>query len=112
MQVASHWWGFQDPHSGLSHYEWRAGTTPGSEDILASTRIELAEDALTFLPATQAIPEGAPVYITVRAYNQLGMWTEATSNGFQVDSSPPVVVKATVVDKMLGSVNLNTQVSD
>ncbi|XP_022107048.1 uncharacterized protein LOC110988105 [Acanthaster planci] len=110
FQLRAHWWGFRDPHSGLSHYEWRAGTTPGAEDILPSSRIELSEDALIFLPVSDQLPTCADIYITVRAYNRLGMWSEATSNGFRLDSSPPDVVDAPAVDKSQGMVVQNTQV--
>ncbi|XP_022103295.1 uncharacterized protein LOC110986023 [Acanthaster planci] len=110
FQLRAHWWGFHDPHSSLSHFEWRAGTTPGAEDILPATRIELSEDALKFLPASDQLPVGADIYITVRAYNRLGMWSEATSNGFRVDSSPPDVVDTPAVDETQGMAVQNTQV--
>ncbi|XP_038057739.1 uncharacterized protein LOC119729229 [Patiria miniata] len=109
-QLQAHWWGFHDPHSGLSHYEWRAGTTAGAADILPSTRIELSEDALIFLSAADQMPVGTDIYITVRAYNRLGMWSQATSNGFRVDSSPPDVVDAPAVDETQGMAVTNTQV--
>ncbi|XP_038050780.1 uncharacterized protein LOC119723938 isoform X2 [Patiria miniata] len=110
LELRAHWWGFNDPHSGLSHYEWRAGTTPGAEDILSSTRIELSEDALIFLSASDQMPVGTDIYVTVRAYNRLGMWSQATSNGFRVDSSPPDVVVAPAIDQTLGMAVTNTQV--
>ncbi|XP_022088109.1 uncharacterized protein LOC110977889 isoform X2 [Acanthaster planci] len=109
-ELRAHWWGFHDPHSGLSHYEWRAGTTPGAADILPSTRIELSEDALIFLPASDQLPVGNDIYITVRAYNRVGLQSEATSNGFRVDPSPPDVVNIPAVDKTVGVAVQNTQV--
>ncbi|XP_022105050.1 uncharacterized protein LOC110986986 isoform X2 [Acanthaster planci] len=110
LRLQAHWWGFHDPHSGLSHYEWRAGTTPGAVDILPSTRIELSEDALMFLPASGQLPLGTDIYITVRTYNRLGMWSEATSNGFRVDSSPPDVLKAPAFDETQGMAVQGTQI--
>ncbi|XP_038071216.1 uncharacterized protein LOC119740085 [Patiria miniata] len=110
LQLRAHWWGFHDPHSGLSHYEWRAGTTPGAEDILPSTRIELSEDALIFLSDSDQMPIGTDIYVTVRAYNRLGSWSQATSSGFRVDSSPPDVVNAPAVDETFGTAVQNTQV--
>ncbi|XP_038051300.1 uncharacterized protein LOC119724354 isoform X2 [Patiria miniata] len=110
LELRAHWWGFHDPHSGLSHYEWHAGMAPGAEDILPSTRIELSEDALVFLSDSDKMPANTDIYVTVRAYNQLGMWIEATSNGFRVDSSPPDVMSAPAVDQTLGMAVRNTQV--
>ena len=110
IQLSAHWWGFHDPHSRLSHYEWRAGTTPGSDDILPSTRIELSEEALIFLSESDQLPTSTDIYITVRAYNPLGMWSEATSNGFRVDFSPPDAVEGPTVDETVGVAVKNTQV--
>ncbi|XP_038050879.1 uncharacterized protein LOC119724031 [Patiria miniata] len=110
LQLRAHWWGFHDPHSGLSHYEWHAGTTPGAEDILPSTRIELSGDALIFLSDSDQLPIGADIYITVRAYNRLGLWSQATSNGFRVDSSPPDVVDTPAVGEMQEMDVKNTQI--
>ncbi len=110
MQLSAHWWGFHDPHSGLSHYEWRAGTTPGSADILSSARIELSESALMFLSDSDQMRKNTDIYITVRAYNRVGLWSEASSNGFRVDRSPPRVKHPPVVDKKVGVIVKNTQV--
>ena len=109
-QLSAHWWGFRDPHSSLSHYEWRAGTTPGSADILSSTRIELSQSALMFLSESDQMLENTDIYITVRAYNGLGRWSESTSNGFRVDSSRPQVIQEPTIDGTVGVVVRNTQV--
>ncbi|XP_022100380.1 uncharacterized protein LOC110984469 isoform X2 [Acanthaster planci] len=109
LRLQAHWWGFHDPHSGLSHYEWRAGTTPGAADIFPSTRIELSEGALIFLPVSDQLPVDTDIYITVRAYNRVSAWSEATSNGFRVDSSPPDVVDPPAA-KSKGVAVQNTQV--
>ena len=56
------------------------------------------------------MPENVLIYITIRAYNRAGLWTEASSNGFKVDSSPPVVVTIPANDKSFGEFVPNTQV--
>ncbi|XP_071798435.1 uncharacterized protein [Asterias amurensis] len=109
-QLSAHWWGFHDPHSSLSHYEWRAGTTPGSADILSSTRIELSQSALMFLSESDQMLDNTDIYITVRAYNGLGRWSESTSNGFRVDSSRPQVIQEPTIDGTVGIAVRNTQV--
>ncbi|XP_070573746.1 uncharacterized protein [Ptychodera flava] len=45
--LSAHWYNFHDPHSQLSHYELRAGMTPGGNDILPRTRLHLTEKAFT-----------------------------------------------------------------
>ena len=106
--LSAHWWGFSDPHSQLSHYEWWAGTSPGAEDILTPKRLHLEESALTILD--QTMPENVLIYITIRAYNRAGLWSEASSDGTKVDSSSPVVDTIPANDNSFGMLVPNTQV--
>ena len=106
--LSAHWWGFSDPHSQLSHYEWRAGTSAGAEDILPPKSLDLEESALTKLD--QAMPENVLIYITIRAYNRAGLSTEASSNGVKVDSSHPVNDTIPTIDISIGMLVPNTQV--
>ena len=58
-------------HSGLSHYEWRAGTTIGASDIFDATRLHNSNRARKTLETE--LPTGQTIYVTVRAYNHAGM---------------------------------------
>jgi len=68
--IAAKWFGFTDPQSGLEKYEWWAGTSPGGTDMMAKTKLHLAEVATN--PHTAALPFDKTIYITVRAYNKAG----------------------------------------
>ncbi|CAH1250566.1 Hypp8875 [Branchiostoma lanceolatum] len=104
--LAAHWYGFNDPHSGLSHYEWRAGTTPGGSDILGVTQLHLTNVAVK---TGLSLPVDTMIFITVTAYNHVGMSVETTSNGFRVDTSAPTVTTAVHFDHTHGSLVSATQ---
>eukprot|EP00058_Branchiostoma_floridae_P022361 XP_002607851.1 hypothetical protein BRAFLDRAFT_117282 [Branchiostoma floridae] len=104
--LAAHWYGFNDPHSGLSHYEWRAGTTPGGSNIVGNTQLHLTNVAVK---TGLSLPVNTMIYITVMAYNHVGMSVETTSNGFRVDTSAPTVTTAVHFDHTHGSLVSGTQ---
>ncbi|XP_078616241.1 uncharacterized protein LOC144884661 [Branchiostoma floridae x Branchiostoma japonicum] len=107
--LGAHWFGFHDPHSGLSHYEWRAGTTPGGDDLYGTTRLHLTE-LVHISQLDPPLPINRTVYITVRAYNKAGLYVERTSNGFCVDESPPAMLEEPQFDLTQGSIIPDTQV--
>ncbi|XP_019633113.1 PREDICTED: uncharacterized protein LOC109476570 [Branchiostoma belcheri] len=104
--LAAHWYGFNDPHSGLAYYEWRAGTTPGGSNILGLTRLHLTNVAVK---TGLSLPVNTLIYVTVKAYNRVGMSVETTSNGFRVDTSAPTVTTAVHFDHTHGSFVSGTQ---
>ncbi|KAI8485722.1 hypothetical protein Bbelb_365560, partial [Branchiostoma belcheri] len=75
--LAARWYGFTDPHSELSHYEWRAGTTKGGDDILSVRKLHLTDVAIA---TNVSLPENTAVYVTVTAYNRVGLAVETSSN--------------------------------
>ncbi|XP_078585869.1 uncharacterized protein LOC144867679 [Branchiostoma floridae x Branchiostoma japonicum] len=107
--VRAHWFNFHDPHTGISHYEWRVGTGRGSGDVFPSRRLHLTEQAFASGLDTP-LSLGIPLFVTVRAYNKAGLWAERSSNGFIVDNSPPSVVTDPKIDSTAGSVITGTQV--
>ena len=70
--------------------------------------MHLTDSAFTILDDEQ--PSGTTIYITVRAYNRVGLWNEHSSNGFQIDSTAPDVVKPPVMDATKGVIRDDTQV--
>ncbi|XP_070571537.1 uncharacterized protein [Ptychodera flava] len=107
--LTAHWYNFHDPHSQLSHYEVRAGTSVGSGDVLSNTRLHLTEKIFTST-LLQSMPMNRPVYVTVRAYNKAGLFVEQSSNGVTVDETPPIVTNIPTIDNSIGSFTGNTQV--
>ncbi|XP_046570853.1 uncharacterized protein LOC124279103 [Haliotis rubra] len=105
------WRGFQDPESGLDHYEWRVGTTPGGGEILEPTNAGLEEAIFQTLPRDNQLPLGQTLYTTVRAYNKAGLYSEVTSNGFVIDITPPEVVVTPGILDGYGSIVAGTSIS-
>lgn len=60
-----------DPQSGLDHYVWWAGTSPGGNDILSERKVHLTMTAMAFNMSSE-LPVGKRIYVTVRAYNKAG----------------------------------------
>ncbi|CAG2222618.1 unnamed protein product [Mytilus edulis] len=90
--ISAKWYGFDDPQSGLEKYVWMAGTTKGGTDIIPATVLHLTETAAIY-NTSLGLPLNQRIFVTVRAYNKVGLWSESTSNGFLVDTSAPVITK-------------------
>nr|XP_034332757.1 uncharacterized protein LOC105327902 isoform X2 [Crassostrea gigas] len=88
--IGAKWYGFSDPQSGISHYVWWAGTTPGGKDILQEKSVHLVETATAY-NFSQGLPESKRIYVTVRAYNKAGLYVDGISSGFLVDTTPPEI---------------------
>jgi hypothetical protein len=73
--IGAKWYGFADPQSGLSHYEWWAGLSPTGNDssIHPPTSLHLAEIiTVPRLAPDRQLPVGTRVYVSVRAHCQAG----------------------------------------
>ena len=69
--IGAKWYGFTDPQSGISHYVWWAGKTPGGNDILEEREVHLVEEATAY-NVSKDLPKSERIYVTVRAYNKAG----------------------------------------
>lgn len=79
--ISANWTGFDDPESGISHYDWAIGTSPGATDVMSFTDVGSA----TAATATGLLLEtGVTYYATVRATNGDGKSITVTSNGVSV----------------------------
>ncbi|XP_052082402.1 uncharacterized protein LOC127720030 [Mytilus californianus] len=107
--VAATWRGFNDPQSGLNKYSIRVGSLMGGDDIISKSELPLTDIAVfSNTSITDEIPTNIRIYITVRAYNKAGLYSEATSNGFLVDDSPPSFSRKPELFQQLGSRRVNT----
>ena len=87
-------WSCQDDESGVVEYQYALGTTPRGGDLLnwtSSLETEIRAANLSLSP-------GRTYYVSVRAKNGAGLWSEAgTSDGIMVEV--PQAVKEIVVRK-------------
>ncbi|XP_063408922.1 uncharacterized protein LOC134692402 [Mytilus trossulus] len=105
--VAATWHGFNDPQSGLDKYTIRVGTTIGGSDIISQTEFPLT-DIVVFPNIIKPISTNSRIYVTVRAYNKAGLYSEATSNGVLIDDSPPIFSRKPELFEQLGSMMENS----
>jgi len=81
--VAAVWVNWYDAESGVTRVEWSVGTSPEAADVLAWTHVDSyktraeARTAVTLQPETK-------YFTSVRMWNQVGLITTATSDGFTV----------------------------
>ncbi|XP_053381950.1 uncharacterized protein LOC123539831 [Mercenaria mercenaria] len=88
--ISAHWVGFEDPQSDIHHFEWCVTLHRNTCDIFPFANILLSQSGFK----TQLnLPLGQNIFIRIKAYNNVGMYTEATSDSFKVDNSHPVLVK-------------------
>lgn len=80
-------WSSVDAESGIGRYEYSIGTTPGGTSIAAWT------DAGANASVTRtglSLMQGATYYISVRAYNKVGLVSQVgSSDGIMVDTAAP-----------------------
>ncbi len=83
--MSAHWTFANDPTIPITGYAWAIGTSPGAENIMAFTDVGLATSASTdFANVTLPLQTGHTYYVTVRATDNCGMISTASSNGVQV----------------------------
>ncbi|XP_046562583.1 uncharacterized protein LOC124271470 [Haliotis rubra] len=87
--VHSKWVGFEDAETGIHHFECCIGQRSGSCDIMNFTNTALSD---SYLASGLHLPLSVPLFVTVRAYNPVGLFVEAVSPSFEVDDTAPEVI--------------------
>lgn len=89
--IYANWDEFQDVESDITKYAWCAGTRKATCDIVPETDVGYRTSVGRQIRPSLAT--GIAVFVTVSAYNGAGAITRLSSDGFKVDSTPPVVYK-------------------
>ena len=85
-QVQASWEPFSDLESGIMGYRWGLGTAPSSDNVIEYVEV----GKKTFGSKENAtLSPGVRYYVTVEATSGSNMTTEAFSDGFTVDITPP-----------------------
>jgi uncharacterized protein (TIGR03382 family) len=87
VPISASWAGFADLQSGIEHYEWAIGTSPGATDVMGLTDAALDQSAT----ATVTLAANATYYVTVQAFNGAGESNQASSDGVRalgIDGDP------------------------
>ncbi|XP_053381647.1 uncharacterized protein LOC123555884 isoform X2 [Mercenaria mercenaria] len=84
------WYGFEDPQSGIDHYEYCLGTKPLLCNVLSFSSGLLQSGIIkTGLNLTNE----HKYYATVIAFNKAGLDVKTASDAFCIDDTPPVLVQ-------------------
>jgi len=113
--VGAHWDSFHDDASEpIIDYQWAIGTTPANDDVMGFTSVGLGtsieKDLAPNAPGLDILVDGHTYYSTVKAITASGLSSVASSNGFIVDPSPPVIAEVLtsheVTDQKTGSIEI------
>lgn len=100
--IAAHWIDFEDPESGIHHYEWCIGTSADACDV---TPMENVYTSLSASAANLSLTTGSKYYVTVNAFNNVGLSVNQTSLPVTMDTTPPAFQ---AVPKVANSVRLTS----
>jgi len=78
--LSANWGGFSDPQSGISGYTYAIGTTLGGTDVIGWT----AAGGTSVTVGSLTLDLNKIYYVSVRAYNGVGLYSELSSDGITV----------------------------
>jgi hypothetical protein len=81
-KIVASWSGFADHESGILRYEWAIGTSSCLMDIENYTSVGLRTDVES---TNRDLQRGAWYFVSVRAFNYAGLYSELASNGIWVE---------------------------
>lgn len=87
--IYANWDEFQDEESDVTGYTWCAGTGKGVCDVISETsvgdRTSASQQILT------PLPRGISIFVTVSTFNNAGVSTRVSSDGFIYDDTAPIL---------------------
>jgi len=97
-------WAASDSDTGIGHYEYAIGTTSGGTNVVNWTTIgtntSLSKNGLT-------LTHNSVYYVTIRAYNAAGLFTDQPSDGVKIDLMPPTTSMSAPNSPYMGTTNFN-----
>jgi hypothetical protein len=98
--LSARWSGFDDVPSGVEHYRWAVGTTPGGVDVrgfMLVPRLTNGPDAhnastvngIDSVTGLLPLKDGVRYFLSVMAVDHAGNTVVQSSDGVLVDSTPP-----------------------
>ncbi|CAC5398101.1 unnamed protein product [Mytilus coruscus] len=93
------WIGFEDPQSGIDHFEVCIGTTPLLCNIMERWNVSLSS---AFVKSQLKLKNDVPMFVTVRACNKVKLCVDRSSPSFIIDDSPPVSITRPHIESVNG----------
>ena len=103
--IGLYWTGFEDPQSGMSHYDACIGTTPDNCDIVPKFDCLLTT---SHIQGSIDLPIGKELFAVVTGYNKNNQGVTKASKHFIVDASPPYVSVVPNFDTSITGLKNNT----
>ena len=91
--IFANWDAFHDLESDVIKYTWCAGTQKGLCDVAMETSV--GDRTSVGQQITPPLPAGIKIFVTVRAFNKAGASTSASSDGFEIDNTAPLLLEVT-----------------
>ena len=111
--LTCYWTGFHDSESGLSHFIYYAGTSPGDQSYVTPTTLPSTMTSFVAhspFSSLDLLPVNRIVYVTLEAYNRAGLSHFVSSKGvFISETSPQLLGKASINTSWSSSLISNTQ---
>ncbi|XP_033105583.1 uncharacterized protein LOC117107873 isoform X2 [Anneissia japonica] len=90
-KIKCSWAGFVDVESGIETYSFSIGTQVGANDVYFANEIPGYADAFLVEGfGSGPLSSFQSFYVTIAAFNKVGLSTTAFSDEIKVDSSPPI----------------------
>ncbi|CAC5378366.1 unnamed protein product [Mytilus coruscus] len=87
--IHASWIGFEDPHSGIDHFDICLGSSIDTCDVMKSLNVQLAS---SIIKTKLNMSVGVDYFVSVTACNHVNVCTKRSSPSFTVDNTPPVVI--------------------
>ncbi|CAC5398098.1 unnamed protein product [Mytilus coruscus] len=91
------WIGFEDPQSGIDHFEVCIGTQPLICDIMKHWNVSLSS---SFVKTQLGLKDDVPMFVTVRACNKVELCVKRSSQSFVIDDTPPVLITRPFIESI------------
>ena len=88
------WIGFHDPHSNIKSYKWCVGYQGSTCDVIA---LRDAHTSLSAIESNLDLPLNVDLFCSVWAENNVNMASMSISQKFQVDVTPPKIIKGVIL---------------
>ena len=86
--LSGHWQGFVDPETDINQFEWCLGYDKYNCSITFFENVQLAD---SFITSGLNLHLSVPLYLTIRATNNVGLYSLTTSDAFIVDKTVPKI---------------------
>lgn len=97
--IYANWDEFQDEESDVTGYTWCAGTGKGICDIISETSV--GDRTSASLQILTPLPRGISIFVTVSTFNNAGVSTRVSSDGFMYDNTAPILSEVCRIRKLV-----------